>query len=227
LALGLIPGWLSWAEEQNPAGAYMATWIAFNAIYVAEYNRPYAERAKSGPKYPPHPNEYGLRLVRLQTSPSEHDMVRHAIEKLPTDFKRELINLPSPTKKGDTCLGFFARRAPIWEDQEIVQDALGQLVNGVINIRRTISREEPYWSPVDQQALEHFATEAAEGKVPNVPDILTKQVGDILYTVRNNLFHGCKGSDDAYDDEVLQNTLQLLQAIVNFYIDWTEHPMPD
>lgn len=231
IGIELIPGWLSWADQRaehgDAAGAYLATWIAFNAVYVTEYNRPYAQRVKSGPKYSPQPNEYGLRLVRLQRSPSERDMIRHAIKKLPTDFKRELINLPSPTKKGDTCLGFFARRTPIWQDQEIVQDALGQLVNGVINVRKTISREEPYWSPVDQQALEHFVTEAAEGKVPNVPDILTKQVGDILYTVRNNLFHGCKGSDDAYDDKVLQNALQLLQAIVNFYIDWTDHPMPD
>ncbi|MBL7065772.1 MAG: hypothetical protein ISS49_16470 [Anaerolineae bacterium] len=222
LALEIIPSWLDWVEQQDMAGAYMATWIAFNAIYVAEYKRPYAERAKNGPKYPKEPNEYGLKLIRLQGPPSERCMIRHTLGKLPPYFKWELLNLSSPTKKGDTCLSFFARRIPVWQDTEIAQDELKQLVNGVINVRRTLNQDTPHWTPVDLNALEQFTVEAAEGATPNIPTVLVNQIGDLLYTVRNNLFHGCKVSGDSNDDEVLRNALELLRAIVTFYINWTD-----
>lgn len=228
-ALELIPGWLSWAERQDTAGAYMATWIAFNAIYVAEHKHQYArfKKTEDGEKKFVNRYEYGYHMVDVDTV-SEREMVQHALKKLPPEFKRELITLPLPRgDAGDTCLGFFASRVPVWQGIRIEQDIRGQMVRGVVNVRETICKEYPRWVPVDRKMLDDFLAQLKAGVEAEVPKRLIEQIGDILYTVRNNLFHGCKGSDDAYDDEVLQNALRLLQAIVNFYIDWTGHPMAD
>jgi hypothetical protein len=228
-ALELIPGWLSWAERQDTAGAYIATWIAFNAIYVAEYNQQYArfKKTEDGAKKFVNRYEYGYHMIDVDPV-SERDLVQQALKKLPLEFKRELITLPSPRgDAGDTCLGFFARRVPVWQGIRIEQDIRGQMVRGVINVRETISKGYPRWVPVDRMMLDDFLAQFKAGVVAEVPKRLIEQVGDILYTVRNNLFHGCKGPEDSNDNQVLENALPMLQAIVNFYLDWTGYPMPD
>jgi hypothetical protein len=144
------------------------------------------------------------------------------------EFKRQLISLSlSDPETPGTCLEFFAHRVPIWQGERIEQDARGQQVRGVLNVRETLCKEYPRWIPVDANALGACLAQIRNGVVVDVPDPLIPQIGDILYTVRNNLFHGCKGSDDSNDEEVLRNALVLLRAIVDFYIDWQGQPEPD
>jgi len=221
LTLDLIPSWLRWAEQQDVAGAYIATWVVFNAIYVAEYHRAYATiKEKDGHKDLKNRYGYGYQMVDVQST-SERDMMQYALKKLPTDFKQGLVTLASPDGNG-TCLDFFARRTPFWQGFEIAQDALGQPVRGVINVRETVCREYPRWVPVDQEMLDKTLSQINADANVDVPARLIEQLGDVLYTVRNNLFHGCKGPEDSNDNEVLCNALELLRAIVRFYINWTD-----
>lgn len=223
-AVEVIPGWLEWAERQDAAGAYMATWMAFNAIYVTEYNRPYATVKKKADGTKKFVNRYGhgCQMIDVRTA-SERGMIQHALEKLPAEFKKKLITLPS-SRGDDTCLGFFAHRVPVWKAIEIKRDALGQPIQGVVNVRETVSNKYPRWVPVDLKALETFLNQHRTGADPDVPDRLIEQLGDVLYTVRNNLFHGCKGPEDSNDTKVLQNALKMLRTIVEFYIDWVDEP---
>jgi hypothetical protein len=62
------------------------------------------------------------------------------------------------------------------------------------------------------------------GNEPEVPERLVRQIGDILYTVRNNLFHGCKGPDDSNDEEVLLHALELLRTVMDFYAGREDNP---
>ena len=50
-----------------------------------------------------------------------------------------------------------------------------------------------------------------------VCDVLARQILDVLYTVRNNTFHGGKRADDATDREVLEMSLPLLVMIVESF----------
>ncbi len=51
-----------------------------------------------------------------------------------------------------------------------------------------------------------------------VRDALAKQVLDLLYTVRNNAFHGGKRADDANDREVVERALPLLALVVDAFL---------
>ena len=48
-------------------------------------------------------------------------------------------------------------------------------------------------------------------------DLLAKQIVGMLYTIRNNLFHGGKRADDAQDQEILKNAIPLLAIVVRFF----------
>jgi hypothetical protein len=222
-ALALIPGWLRWAEQQDVAGAYIALWMTFNAIYVAEYRKPYAAfKEKDGEKEFANRYEYGFQMVKVKNV-SERDMIQDALKNLPDGFKRKLIALPSP-RSDATCLGFFANRKPLWQGESIEQDVLGQKVRGVINVRETISKDYPRWVPVDGILLNSFLAQHKAGVIAEIPHRLIEQIGDILYTVRNNLFHGCKGPEDSNDNEVLCHALEMLRSIVMFYLDKSRQP---
>jgi len=201
----------------------MATWLAFNAIYVAEYKRPYAVfKEKNGAKQFKNRYGYGFQIADVKKA-SERDMIQDALKNLPDDFKRKLIALPSP-QTDDTCLGFFANRIPLWQGESVEQDVRGQTVRGVINVRETISKDYPRWVPVDGGLLNRFLAQSETDGKANIPDRLIEQIGDILYTVRNNLFHGCKGPEDSNDDEVLCHALEMLRSIVTFYLEKSSQP---
>lgn len=49
-------------------------------------------------------------------------------------------------------------------------------------------------------------------------DPLARQILDVLYTIRNNAFHGGKRADDANDAEVLEKALPLLMMVVDSFL---------
>jgi len=219
-ALDLMPDFQRWIENEAHVGmAYLVTWIAFNAIYVAEYDLPYAKFKieKNGEKKFVNRYGYGLQMVDVDHV-NERDMVLYALRKLPKAIRQQLLVTMSPTEDIATCLDFFAKRVPIWQGISIAQDAKGQLVRGVINVRETISADYPRWAFIDPSLLSSVLVRLQNGEDVDVPDRLLDQVGDILYTVRNNLFHGCKGSEDSNDYEVLENAYPLLKIVVDFFI---------
>ena len=59
----------------------------------------------------------------------------------------------------------------------------------MINIGHTVDASHPVWSPIDTGQYESYLQGKKDVKVT---DALAKQVLDLLYTVRNNAFHGGK-----------------------------------
>lgn len=97
----------------------------------------------------------------------------------------------------------------------IQRDSMGQELNGVMNVAYTISTEYPVWSPIDKEIYARFM----RGEPVSDIDIntLVGQIVRLLYTVRNNLFHGGKRFDDANDVEVIDRAVPLLELIVSAF----------
>jgi hypothetical protein len=89
---------------------------------------------------------------------------------------------------------FFVVRTPSWQQKRIRRDAFGQRLNGVLKVSRTTRDDYPVWSAINPAA---YADYLAGNKAR--ANELTTQIVDILYTVRNNTFHGGKMPSDAND----------------------------
>jgi hypothetical protein len=130
-----------------------------------------------------------------------------AFQHFTDDLKRRLVEHPSSS--------FFVYRTPQWRGQPIARDASGQRLNGVLNVGYTIDDQHPVWTPIDVQTFEEYQAGARD---PARADALARQILNVLYTVRNNTFHGGKRADDANDREVLEKALPLLIAIVDSFV---------
>ncbi len=189
--------------------AFTCYWAAFNNIYIVV-----AERRGLRPRI--RTNADGSIRTRIvgqvnvpEVSPArEREQIGMAVEEFTDDLKRRLIEHPSAR--------FFAYRTPQWHGQPIERDANGQRLNGVLNVGYTLDPKHPVWTPVDSQAFEdyHDGSRDATRK-----ESLTRQIVDVLYTVRNNTFHGGKSPDDANDREVLEKALPLLVEIVESFVE--------
>lgn len=216
--LDIMPDIQRWIENQVDISiAYLVTWITFNAIYVAEYDKEFAsfDRSKNGQMQFSKRDGYGPEMVKVNHA-TERDMVFHALKKLPKKVRQQLVTL-TLTDDEFTCAEFFANRQPVWQAQSITRDAKGQTVNGVINVRETVSADYPRWAFIESSRLMSVLASLKMGEDVDVPDDLFCQIGDVLYTVRNNLFHGCKGSEDSNDDQVLIHAYPLLKGVVDFF----------
>ncbi len=80
---------------------------------------------------------------------------------------------------------------------------IGRRLNGVLNVGHTLDAALPVCTPIDTHMFEN-----AQGS--EARDALASQILDVLYTIRNNTFHGGKRADDVNDREVLEKALPLL-----------------
>lgn len=92
---------------------------------------------------------------------------------------------------------------------------MGQRLNGVINVGHTVGASYPVWSPIDTGQYEWYMQ---GNRDVDIRDALAKQILDLLYTVRNNAFHGGKRADDASDHEVVERALPLLASVVEAFL---------
>ena len=97
-------------------------------------------------------------------------------------------------------------RTPCWRGQPITHDADGQGLNGVLNVWYTTDAQHPVWTPIDTVEFEKYQE---GGEMPARREALARQILDVLYTVRNNAFHGGKRADDANDIQVMKEALPL------------------
>ena len=187
---------------------YLCYWAAFNNIYVT-----LAERA--GQRAEIQENKDGtlkthavahMRIPKVK-SVSERDQISLAFGRFSLDLKRALVEHESAR--------FFVERTPSWHGQPIAQDADGQQLNGVINVGHTTSFQHPVWAPIDTARFHAYRTGAGD---PLALDALAEQILNVLYAVRNNLFHGGKRVDDANDNMVLEAALPLLAMVVRAFL---------
>ncbi len=139
------------------------------------------------------------------TVPQEKDQIAAAVAAFAPTLKDALIRHRS-TK-------FFVVRTPSWQQNRIRRDAFGQRLNGVLKVSRTTRDDYPVWSPIDPAAYADYL--AGNNARANE---LTTQIVDILYTVRNNTFHGGKMPSDANDRGVIEKAYPILYMIVRSFM---------
>jgi hypothetical protein len=196
----------------HPLQAFTCYWAAFNNIYVT-----IAEQ--SGMKARLRKNADGSLRVRTvgQTNipqvstVSEREQIDLACDRFPDELKSRLVEHSSTA--------FFAYRTPQWRGEPIERDAGGQRLNGVLNVGHTVDTKHPVWAPIDIGMFEAYQR-GARNSVHR--DALASQILDLLYTVRNNAFHGGKMADDANDTAVLEQALPLLVMIVGSFVSIRE-----
>jgi hypothetical protein len=189
-----------------PIGQFTCYWAAFNNIYVT-----IAERAGRHPKLKTKPDgsikmrtNGAIQVPDVQTV-SEREQIILAFNTFTLALKRGLVEHPNTS--------FFVYRTPRWHGQAIPIDGTGQRLNGVMNVGHTVSAEYPVWDPIDVALFEEYRKDSAID-----PTQIAKQILFVLYTIRNNTFHGGKRADDAYDVEVLKMAVPLLFMIVDSFV---------
>ncbi len=193
----------------QPFQEFMCYWTAFNNIYtkIAEHKGHFARlRTRSDGTIVDRKNG-GVRIPEVEMTLKERDEIGLAFNEFNEALKKKLIGHPS-TK-------FFVKRTPRWHGRKIEFDENKQKLNGVINVKYTVDHEHPVWSPVDFGAYERYCQGGATAEDIN---LLSRQLTFLIYTVRNNTFHGGKRADDADDTEVVEMALPLLKTIVEFFM---------
>jgi len=194
-------------DGQHPYQKYFFLWTAFSNIYsiLAEW-----EGLRTSLKL----NQDGsvatyvngnVKIPEVEQV-DERDQLRAAVSTFNDGMKHSLV--------GHESTGFFVDRVPYWQGVKIQYDALGQRVNGVINVSYTTDSKCPVWSPVDLQFYEEYLDNPS---VESNRDFLAQQVVDLLFTVHKNLMHTSKKFDDSNDISVIKHALPLLELIVNSF----------
>lgn len=195
-------------DGSHPFQQYFLFWTAFNNIYTTiAYGKGLRIQLKE--------NEDGS-IVRIANGNvkipevipvSEREQIHLALQEFDHDLKHTLI-LHQGTK-------YFVGRIPYWQGKPIEYDALGQKINGVINVNHTIDSQYPVWSPIDFQHYEEYLEDRDNEENRN---FLAGQILDLLYTIRRNLMHGGKKKfDDANDIKVVEHALSMLELIVTAF----------
>jgi hypothetical protein len=200
--------WVDANPKADPVHVYASYWMAFNNIYVtlADFSgkrvRPNRHRNGSVKMKP----VYGCDMPDVEKV-SERDQIGVAINELAASAKADLV--------GHENVGFFVNRAPVYHSWELEQNKAGQKLNGVLNVGHSIDDDYPVWTPLSREA--HAKIKSNSASKAEI-DLVAKQVVEMLYTIRNNLFHGGKRADDAQNQDVLKNAVPLLEIVVRFFL---------
>jgi len=196
------------AQTFEPFVQFLFLWMAFNNIYTTLSDKAGAERRLQ--TLPDGTTRtctvHGIVMAAVNV-PTEQERLGLAFKHFSDSLKDEMIQHESTR--------FFAYRTPQFQRREIHTDAQGQRLNGVLNIHRTLDPKHPVWAPIDTAVYEHYMAGECDRQSR---DKLAKQILDLLYTVRNNTFHGGKRADDANDVQVLLHAAPLVQLIVSDFL---------
>ena len=192
----------------QPFQEFICYWTAFNNIYavIADMKgvRPTLQLGANNQVRTGAAN--GVRIARVKV-PTEKEQIGLAFDQFEDELKHSLIM--------HKAASFFVYRTPQWRGQDLKEDALGQRINGVLKVGRTVNAKYPSWSPIDTALYEKYMSGIQPAEARNA---LSKQILDVLYTVRNNLVHGSKAVDDANNRDVIENALPLLRMIVQSFL---------
>ncbi len=198
-------------RELHPFQEFMCYWTAFNNIYTSIADRfgrpPKLKRSYDGTVATK--VKAGVRIPQVN-APLETEQINMALRQFSQSLIGKLVEHESTR--------YFVYRTPQWRGVRIESDASGQKLNGVINAGRTVDQNYPVWSPIETRLYERYFT---ENLGPHDRHELADQILHVIYTVRNNLFHGGKRTDDANDLDVVNRALPLLRMIVEDFLEET------
>lgn len=194
-------------DGRHPVDKFFLLWTAFSSIYTLIADRQ-GHRTRlvldDEEKVLTYSNG-SVNIPRVEPV-SESEQLSLALDAFDDDLKDRLI------QHGSTQ--FFASRIPFWGGKKVERDAFGQRLNGVIDVDYTTSAAYPVWSPID---LPIYASYLENPGNPEERDFLSRQILDLLYTIRKNLVQLDKTFDDAQDIAVYEHGLPLLEMIVAFF----------
>lgn len=196
----------------HPFQEYLCYWAAFNNIYaIVAYTlgkSPELKILRNGTvEVKPLRDTANIKIAKVKNIPLEEKQISLTLKEFSFDLRHQLIS--------HTSTNFFVYRTPKWERGPIQFDGFGQKLNGVLNIQRTVDPNYPVWSPINITEYEQYIY----NNEFSYQESLTKQVVSVLYTVRNNLFHGSKNANDANDVEVVKQAIPLLKMIVSYFVN--------
>jgi hypothetical protein len=194
-------------KQYEPFNKFIFYWTAFNNIYVtvAEMNGHKASLIYDN-GVPKTCSIDGFKISKVKNI-KEKDQLKHIFYDFSKELKIGLIRHESTE--------YFVYRTPSWNSKKIACDAFGQKLNGVINVGYTVDSNYPVWSPINTILYEQYMGKHDERSM----NILAEQMLWVLYTIRNNTFHGGKRFDDANDRDVVTKAVPLLEMIVMNYVD--------
>lgn len=195
-------------DGRHPFDKFFLYWTAFNNIYTTiAYRQGLSPQLVVGDDGTVETHQNGNVKIPEVKTVSEKEQISLSLDEFDDKLKSALISHASTR--------FFVNRIPHWQGTKIEYDAFGQRVNGVINVDHTSRADYPVWSPVDIQIYERYLAKPDDQEDK---DFLTKQIVDLLYTVRSNLMHFSRSFDDTNDITVGENALPLLELIVASFI---------
>jgi hypothetical protein len=200
--------WVDVNATADPIHVYANYWMAFNNIYVslADFSGKAASLKTDSSGIVEMIQVYGYDLPKVKTV-TEREQIDVAVEELAANAKVELV--------GHENVAFFVNRTPVFDRYPLKKNKVGQELNGVLNVGYSLDKDYPVWSPLSREA--HAKVKSNSASKAEI-DLLAKQIVDMLYTIRNNLFHGGKRADDAQDQEILKNAIPLLAIVVLFFL---------
>lgn len=193
---------------------FLCFWTAFNNIYTYKYMyKPNQTGRQSDQGLKREVKWEGNIPIPKASHISEKEMLDHLFKEcISEELKKKLVK--------SEYLEYFVERTPSRRGKPIKQFTYQEKdypLNGVINVGYTRSKDWPVWSPIDIGKYKK--------KEENI-NFLAKQVYELIYVVRNNLFHGSKApidnpnnKTDSRDSEVLTNALPLLRMIVEEFLE--------
>jgi hypothetical protein len=196
--------------ERQPFHEFMCYWTAFNNIYtaIAEQKGYHAQLKTKKDGTIRTCRNGNVQIPDIKKALTEREEIELVFNEFDETLKHDLVL--------HTSSAFFVYRVPQWHGRLIEFDGSGQKLNGVLNVGYTIEDKYPVWSPVDIQAYERYAQSKPQ---KGDKDLLAKQILFLIYTVRNNTFHGGKMTDDDNDSNVIKKAIPLLSMIVDHFID--------
>ena len=194
-------------DGHHPYQQYFFLWTAFASIYEALAERqglkPELKRREDGSVVT---RRVGSVNIPEIAGVDKQDRIAAAVQEFEPALKHSLLAHESTH--------YFAYRIPYFQGVPLEKDALGQRLNGVINLRSTLDNQYPVWSPVD---LEYFEEYLRDPAVLENADFLVTQIVGLLHTVRKNLLAHSDRFDDSNDLSVVKHALPLLELIVDSF----------
>ena len=217
--IGLINSWhnLS-AKSEDPYMAFMAEWIAFNAIcYNLYYEKAIIERANIDR------SKSKLSKLNQRFTPSIDIEVQNA--KVTGTAEKWSVDLSLPERL------YISVSTNYTEDiifNEFVKDNQNWYANNVTElfneIKLALKKNDRYFvinmaksqnynfkNDIDELANKNIIILCEENNL--------KTIKNVLYQIRCNIFHGEKTPGDINDDKIVRSALPLLKLIVTYLIE--------
>jgi hypothetical protein len=199
--LGLITG--RPPNANSPFDTFCCLWMAFNSIY--------AKLAQAGPNAP----QLTGRMRRIgavevpEVKPGfERKQIDAAIERMSAGAKHRIITALETR--------WFVERTPTLRRPPKKLVKTQYPMNGVLNLGYTMATHHEIWTPIDTI---QFKSYAGENDDPLLQNMLVKQIVGVIYTVRNNTFHGGKLPEDENARDVVSRATELLKIIIADFLD--------